>query len=364
MWLRWQGGACVCCEYKGMNYLAKLIDLTGKVFGEWTVIKRDEFAIGRSVRWICRCSCGETRSVLGTSLNRGISESCGHALRKYPPIKPGDVFTYLTVIEEDTPFICNDNHKKRRWKCKCKCGNIVSVVDADLKSGNTKSCGCFNLERIRETEDLVGQKYGRLTVVERAPNHVAKSGVESIAWKCVCECGNETVVNSRDLKTGNTKSCGCLKADWIKENTKHGMHDSRLYHVWEGIKNRCCNENSGMYKNYGARGIKICKEWAEDFLSFYSWAMSNGYDESASFGECTLDRIDNNGDYSPENCRFVSVKEQARNTRRNKMVSYNNETKCLSEWCEEFNLNYKRTLYRINKGLSLKEIIDSNECIA
>ena len=162
--------------------------------------------------------------------------------------------------------------------------------------------------------NLIGQKFGRLTVIERMPN-IKKKKEQIVLWKCKCECGNEVTVKSIDLRRGHTKSCGCLKMEMAgKQSIKHGKTNTRLYGVWKNMRERCSNPNNKNYKNYGGRGVNVCKEW-DNFLDFYNWAILNGYNKDAKRGECTLDRIDVNGNYEPKNCRFVSMKIQNRNRR-------------------------------------------------
>ena len=183
--------------------------------------------------------------------------------------------------------------------------------------------------------DLVGIKFGMLTVVERAGS--TKHGKAVYVVKC--DCGNVKTVIGGDLVSGKTISCGCFHSKQLsdfhkgivcnkpssdsgiqehKERAKY-FHDygykSRIHAVWHGIKNRCENKNDKRYKDYGGRGIKMCKEWSLDFTEFARWAYENGYDKDAKFGECTIDRIDVNGDYEPSNCRFESISEQNRNKR-------------------------------------------------
>lgn len=163
-------------------------------------------------------------------------------------------------------------------------------------------------------KDLTGQRFGRLVVVERAGSDTKGNAM----WKCQCDCGEVRVVNSRNLLSGNSKSCGCLKTDQVVlRNIIHGKRKSRLYPIWKAMNERCRNPNVHNYHRYGGRGITVCEEWKTDFQAFYSWAMANGYDENAPVGKCTIDRIDNDKGYSPDNCRWVDTKTQNNNKSNN-----------------------------------------------
>ena len=188
--------------------------------------------------------------------------------------------------------------------------------------------------------DLLGQRFGKLVVIEYVGTKTYKNGNKFSQWLCRCDCGGTKIATGTNLKRGVTTSCGCaikeaaMKRDSVG-NKKHGYHDERLYKVWKGMKNRCRPSN----KNYGERGIKVCNEWAADYMEFRKWALGAGYDENAKRGECTLDRIDVNGDYCPENCRWVDQKMQMNNTRYNKKVKYNNDIKTVSEWADVVGIN-------------------------
>lgn len=155
--------------------------------------------------------------------------------------------------------------------------------------------------------DLTGQRFGRLVVVER----VGTDG-RYPTWLCKCDCGNTIITRGTHLRRGDTQSCGCLHRETFIHKT-HGGKCSRLYSIWRGMKTRCYNKNFAQYHNYGGRGITICAEWLHDFETFYDWAISHGYRD-----DLTIDRIDNDKGYSPENCRWVTIKAQQKNRRNNR----------------------------------------------
>lgn len=136
---------------------------------------------------------------------------------------------------------------------------------------------------------------------------------------------------------------------------KHGKSNTRLYRIWSNMKDRCYNPNCRNYKHYGGRGIVMCDEWRHDFSAFYEWSMATGYDETAPRGQFTIERNDNNGPYSPDNCRWATIKEQENNKRSNRLVTINGVTKTLSQWCEELNANYRTELYHQVKDAILQK---------
>lgn len=189
--------------------------------------------------------------------------------------------------------------------------------------------------------DLQGIRFGRLFVVEK--NGKANNG--SIIWRCRCDCGKETMVTSGNLRSGSTNSCGCLHNEFISSLSKtHGLSHTRLHGIWRGIKGRCLNHKNSAYQRYGGRGITICEEWRDNFENFYEWAIENGYQDDLS-----IDRIDVNEGYFPENCRWATDEIQSRNKRNNRKYSYNGKTKTLSEWATEYGIDRKTLSDRMDK---------------
>ena len=202
-----------------------------------------------------------------------------------------------------------------------------------------------------------GQKFNRLTIIklDHKKKYIHPNGriVFREYYLCKCDCGNKTIAYKWYIKSGHTKSCGC----WNKEinskvHTKHGMEGTRIYKIWQGIKKRCYLLSCDKYHLYGGRGITMCDEWKNNFIPFFKWAMSNGYKDNL-----TIDRIDVNGNYDPSNCRWATHKEQMRNTRKNHLIEFNGETKCLTEWAELFNIDVRKLHNRIKKGWPIEKAL-------
>lgn len=206
-------------------------------------------------------------------------------------------------------------------------------------------------DHVSAKRDLTGSVFGRLTVLQRADDYVSRQGKHYAKWLCRCDCGNQISVRGDALKRGGILSCGCLQKEVTSkrakvENVTHGhSHNERLYGVWVNMRRRCSNPKRSDYPSYGGRGISVCEEWDKDYVAFRTWSLSHGYDENAAFGECTLDRIDVNGNYCPENCRWATVLEQGQNKRNNVLLEYQGETKTMTAWAREYGLNVQ-TLYR------------------
>lgn len=182
-------------------------------------------------------------------------------------------------------------------------------------------------------KDLTGKRFGRLVVLKRD----FSSEKKGVRWLCKCDCGNEKIILGQTLLRGKAKSCGCYRKECgniQKFSTKHNKSHSKIYKTWQCMKSRCYDKNDKYhYKDYGGRGISICNEWLSDFMNFYNWAITNGYKDGL-----TIDRIDVNGNYEPNNCRWATKEEQANNRRKTQFITYNNETHTINEWCKILNL--------------------------
>lgn len=200
--------------------------------------------------------------------------------------------------------------------------------------------------------DLTGQTFSRWTVISEEGRN--KDG--DIKWLCKCECGTSRSVSSKGLRKGTSKSCGCLKQELtIKHGHASNGKETRLYRIWHGMKDRCLNPNSKDYQNYGGRGITIHPTWL-DYNNFLNWSLNNGYRN-----DLQIDREDVNGNYSPNNCRFVTSKVNANNRRSNTLITINNQTKTLAEWSDISGVSSATIKARINRGWVGEKIIKKVE---
>ena len=201
--------------------------------------------------------------------------------------------------------------------------------------------------------DLAGKRFGKLTVVEECGRN--KHG--KTLWKCQCDCGNIKICVGGNLIQGSGLSCGCDFREKMREQaTRHGYmvagKNRKLMYVRRGMIDRCANPKNKAYKHYGGRGINVCEEWLREPTEFYKWALANGYREGVE-----IDRIDVNGDYCPDNCRFITQKENKRNKRNNHRITVNGETYCMAEWAEKLGVSYDN----INRRMHTKgeaQVID------
>lgn len=283
-------------------------------------------------------------------------------MRKQREDLTGRKFGMLTVVGRNpTDYVYKGGHEPR-WDCICDCQKdnpnpeITTVLHHNLTTGHSWNCGRHNKNKLK---DLTGKEFGRLKVIERAPDYINKKGEKEVQWLCQCNCENHTIlpVRAHSLLNGHTKSCGCLQRE---KATKHGGKNTRLYGIWIGMRRRCYDTKHEAYKDYGGRGIKVCDEWKDDFAIFRDWAMSHGYNPDAEFGECTIDRIDPNGNYCPENCRFVSMKVQANNKRNTVSVISNDGYKFTVEDISDMTGIADYTIRaRIHRGWTYDQIINT-----
>lgn len=203
-------------------------------------------------------------------------------------------------------------------------------------------------------EDLSGKKFGKLTAIRRTDDYISPSGHHATRWLCQCDCGNTVYIAAHQLKSGKTKSCGCYQKERASEsNRTHGLSKERLYFTWKDMRSRCQNPRSKEYANYGGRGILLCKEW-EDYLKFREWALSHGYQENL-----TIDRIDNDKGYCPENCRWATRTQQNRNMRRNHHVTYHGKDYIAAELARKAGIGKSVFLNRImNEGFTVEEAVE------
>ena len=198
-----------------------------------------------------------------------------------------------------------------------------------------------------------GDRYGRLSIVREVESPVKNRRY----FLCKCDCGNEATIRLDNLRSGDVISCGCARREighvihWKHGFSPSSERPSRIYKIWECMRQRCNNPNYTYYNRYGGRGIKVCPEWDSDFLSFKDWAFNNGYSD-----DLTIDRIDVNGNYNPSNCRWVNNKTQANNRRTNVLITYRGETHTMSEWADITGIKYWNIKQRYEVGLPLEQV--------
>jgi hypothetical protein len=248
-----------------------------------------------------------------------------------PPV--GQVFGRLTVL--------GLGQKKYYWLCQCSCGNTTETSAHRITTGSVKSCGCIRRE---VKQNLAGQKFGKLTVLF----HLKERPIFCV---CQCDCGSKPKkVHNKLLLSGDSQSCGCYRLEQAtKANTTHGMTKKSVYRIWTSMMARCFNSGNSAYHDYGARGITVCERWLK-FENFY-----------ADMGERpegkTLDRIDNDKSYSPNNCRWASVKEQSRNKRSNVWISFNGKRQVMTDWARETGIPPATLKYRLDSGWSIEKAL-------
>lgn len=193
-----------------------------------------------------------------------------------------------------------------------------------------------------------GARFGRMTIIKEVHGKV----VGRRYFDCRCDCGEIKTVRLDGLTRGTVVSCGCFNRERSSEvNTKHGHSDDRIYRIWIGMKNRCMNPNYSLYANYGGRGIIVCKDWLS-FQVFYDWAITNGYQK-----DLTIERKDVNGNYEPDNCTWLDMDSQRRNTTRSKRITFNGKTLTMRQWANEIGIDISTLCNRIKSGLSVEQAL-------
>ena len=275
----------------------------------------------------------------------------------------GQKFGRLTVLAEAEPYISPKGVKLIRYKCLCDCGNTTVVSGNLLKRGHTTSCGCFHKEQqknqiILTPKDITGQRFGTLTAIR----YVGSNDKNLALWECRCDCGATIIAVGARLRSGHTKSCG----DRSKHAYKHGAccneNRERLFKVYTDIKQRCTNPNNHGYKDYGGRGITVCQSWLNDYCAFRDWAYANGYKEEVlpnGVNIWTIERIDVNGNYCPENCTWITTQEQQFNKRDNVILTYNGETMTATEWAQKLKISPHIIWTRLKSGWSIEETLNT-----
>lgn len=256
----------------------------------------------------------------------------------------GMTFGSWKVIDYDTQK-CQET-KNTYYVCQCSCGQIKSVYGMSLKNGKSTQCKSCSLTKYPD-QNMIGMRFGNLTIIKLEKREKGNS-----YWLCKCDCGNNKIVLGRSLFHGNTRSCGCLQKETASEIfSTHKMSNKRIYHTWENMISRCYYTKDMSYRAYGGRGITVCDEWKSSFETFYNWAVSHGYSDTL-----TIDRINVNGNYEPNNCRWVDMISQANNRRTNRYFMINGENLTISQIARKFNLNPNTLRTKIRNGATKKEI--------
>lgn len=298
-------------------------NLVGRQFGKWTVISHI-----KGCHYLCKCECGTERDIAYNHLLKGNTTSCGCGRKTIIPGMKIDRVTVIREAEKDGIY--------PQYECRCDCGKILIMKAYSLKNKCQKCCpDCKKLH----IEDISGQKFGRLTAIR----YVGQSKGKQTMWECKCDCGKTIIAQHQNIKNGHTSSCGCYNSEvTAKRNYTHGGGGTRLYRIWKDMLARCYKESHHGYKDYGGKGVYVCDEWKNDFVSFRDWSLNNGYSD-----ELSIDRINSDKEYSPTNCRWATLIEQANNTSRNLRFTINGRTETLANWCRIYNVPYARVHSRV-----------------
>lgn len=244
--------------------------------------------------------------------------------------------------------------KSASW-CRCECGVEKVVKNRLLINGQATSCGCLRVERViqfhnKRREDLTGKKFGRWRIVAMLEGQKAKA---------ICECGTEREVFTPSLKHSKSLSCGCLARELamgrpnpqvVARLTTHGQSKTPIYHVWAAMLARCANAKDLAYHNYGGRGISVCERW----LKFENFIADMGQRPSDKH---SIERINNNGNYEPTNCKWATKKEQCNNMRTNRILVFNGESKTISQWADSLGISREAIYGRLKRGATVEQAL-------
>lgn len=254
----------------------------------------------------------------------------------------GQRFGRLLVISD-----AGSTGKGWAWNCLCDCGRIVQLMQFKLKAGYNRSCGCLIRQR-RRSENITGVRFGRLTAITRF--HARPDG--KAEWVCRCNCGNYAVVLATRLRRGYIRSCGCLGRDTTAQrNRKHGLAKSPEHVIWLAIKQRCFNSNCQAYSYYGGRGITMCERWSKSFAAF----LEDMGPRPSRYHE--IDRINNNGNYEPDNCRWATRIDQANNKRNSVFLVFNGRRQTAIQWSRELGISRSTIDNRRRKGWPDEQVL-------
>lgn len=324
------------------------LDLIGQHFNRLTVIRREPNDKHSKAMWLCKCDCGNTTVLASQTLKSGNTKSCGCFRRDFGARKTIDLKGKVFDRLTVIKIKSKDRHGNITWVCQCSCGNIVVANSNLLRNGHKKSCGCLHRELAAKTAIDITDQKFGRLTVVSRAGSKGKNAL----WLCRCDCGNMVTALGIALRHGHTKSCGCLKVERFDIMiTTHGMTGTHQYNSWRAMKRRCLSPKDDKYQDYGGRGIKIHERWLESFENFWE-DMGPTYQDGL-----TLERKDNNGNYELSNCHWASRKEQSRNRRANHVVDSPLGRMCISELAEKSGVNYDVLKGRIKRGWSSDKLL-------